>query len=790
LFSNAASYPNGTLIRADGDYKVFVIYSNKKRWLRNEAIFNSYKNSWDKIKVLSPKEVSAIPYNNLIRADGTKVYALNDLGYKRHILNPDIFSSYNLKWEDIADINQTEFANYPDCNLARQAGDLKIYYILGNVRRWIVSPDVFYLNHFNPDAVQIINAQDMSSYVLGDNITGKIDIIALTPTPTFTSTPAPTPTPTPTPVPIGTVSLTLSKDSSPASSTVYRGASNVSGLGIIFTAGTGASVKLTKLTVRIYTDADGTYDNGGYGSFAAENIVQNVSLYDDADNLISGPAGLTLVGTIGSAGGYYKAEFPNLAYNFPAGTQKKLVIKANLNDSFSGTKYFAFDVKPSADVQAQSSAGNPVSFSDQISNLNLSSSPSPSITCIQPGVLTVEVDSSTPAEAEVFAGTSNVVFAKYKFSAQNEAMTIKGLKLFNDYGVTKGDYDNNFDLITISYPKNSSGTIEEKMGYFSAGSLVFDYGQIGIYVPQNSSSVLSIRANLKAAGQGMRSGDMLKIGLFKSSDQWSSTGTLTNDFIVEGVSSGKRFYGLTNTIAVDNTSVNKMIIEGSKPTLASATLPSSVLIAGAQVFYKWAVTASGMSGIAWKLITFYVTGALSDGTYILTIGTDDTPTRVAYDGIYGIKSGGTAPDSCVISNIKVYNSSSGIQIGGTFYYRSRITSNNAGGYYLIFVSNAEEDIAQGATGTYELRGTFSTPLSGASVSVNIPSLSSSIFTNTYDYVAKNNENNSIGVDTSIIPTVSFVWSDQSAVSHSISTKDWRNDYKVSGLPTSASGMAK
>ncbi len=170
--SQAASYSNGTLIRADGDYKVFVIHNNKKRWLRNEAIFNSYKNSWDKIVVLPKATVDAIPYNNLIRADGTKVYALNDLGYKRHIFNPDIFDSYGLSWADVADISQTEFSYYPDCNIIRQDGDEKVYYIEGTTRRWIKTIEAFYANNFNWEALQIINAYDMNHYTLGPEITG------------------------------------------------------------------------------------------------------------------------------------------------------------------------------------------------------------------------------------------------------------------------------------------------------------------------------------------------------------------------------------------------------------------------------------------------------------------------------------------------------------------------------------------------------------------------------------------------------------------------------------------
>lgn len=178
LFTSAQTqiHPDGTLIRAEGNPKVFIIHHDKKRWLRNEAIFESYKHSWGAVKVLPPSEVNEIPYNNLIRADGTKVYALNDLGYKRHIFNPDIFNSYNLSWDDVADINQTELENYPDSNLVRQAGDEKVYYIEGTTRRWVKSTDAFNVNNFNWEAVQIINNIDINHYSIGVDVTVNVQV--------------------------------------------------------------------------------------------------------------------------------------------------------------------------------------------------------------------------------------------------------------------------------------------------------------------------------------------------------------------------------------------------------------------------------------------------------------------------------------------------------------------------------------------------------------------------------------------------------------------------------------
>ena len=44
------SYPEGSLLRAKGDYKVYIIKNNYKRWIQTAEIFNNYGHlSWDDI---------------------------------------------------------------------------------------------------------------------------------------------------------------------------------------------------------------------------------------------------------------------------------------------------------------------------------------------------------------------------------------------------------------------------------------------------------------------------------------------------------------------------------------------------------------------------------------------------------------------------------------------------------------------------------------------------------------------------------------------------------------------
>ncbi|MBI2674600.1 MAG: hypothetical protein HYX22_02585, partial [Candidatus Yanofskybacteria bacterium] len=60
LVSVAASYSNGTLLRASGGIKVYLINNNVKRWVSSLEVFafNGFK--WRDVKIVSKKKLSEI----------------------------------------------------------------------------------------------------------------------------------------------------------------------------------------------------------------------------------------------------------------------------------------------------------------------------------------------------------------------------------------------------------------------------------------------------------------------------------------------------------------------------------------------------------------------------------------------------------------------------------------------------------------------------------------------------------------------------------------------------------
>lgn len=779
--SNAAILKN-SLVKFSNSPEIYLIKDGRMLYIKNQEMFSSLGYNWSDVKNLSKTEKGKYQRMKLVKtAESPTVYYLTESGMKRPFVSPEAFLSYDNKWSDIITISDAHLAFFSENNLIRKWEDEKVYKIENGKKRWIKTVEAFNSLGLDWSKIAPVSPTELEAYQDGE----PIESGSATPTPTPTLTPTPSITPTPTSSP----SLTLTKSSTPDSSSVFKGATNVEGLGISFSAGTEGKVTLTKLIVRVYADdaVSSPFDNSGYGSTAVNSIVSTLSLFNESGSTIKSLVSLSLVGTIGSSGGYYKAEFSDLNYDFPAGSQDKFIVKANLTDTFTGSKYIAFDILPSEDVVAKDSNGNNISFSNQNQNLNLASHPVPKISCFQSATVSVEVDSATPSEAIVLGGSSDVGFTKYRFSSDTEATIVKGLKLYNSYGLRVGDYDDNISSVILSYPKDANGTTEEKTGILTNGILAFSEGSIGIYIPKGGSSFLTIKASLNSTGGEADTGDRPKISLAKVSNQWGSGSTLTDDFIAEGVSSGEKFYGIDNAITVDNSNVKQMIIRRSKPILSSVALPSAVIADGTNILYKWKNTANADGSLGWKMIIFNFSGKLNSSSTLFTIGTDDSVT--GQDGIYGIKDGESVADAKLISNLKIYNNLDSTQINGTFYYRSKTTTVDTGGYYAVFVAQ-EEQVINTEGVTYELRGDIASPIAGSIINVNIPYFSSATLTNSYDVVAGDNDSHAFGTGSSVVPTISYIWSDRSLATHSDISLDWANDYLISSIPTSVLQMIK
>jgi len=199
----------------------------------------------------------------------------------------------------------------------------------------------------------------------------------------------------------------------------------------------------------------------------------------------------------------------------------------------------------------------------------------------------------------------------------------------------------------------------------------------------------------------------------------------------------------SSTGVTDHSSLNKaassMYVFKSVPTITNVALPTTVLSAGVQTLAKFQVSSGGTGTISWGEIDFTVNAS--------TGVTVDTPTL--WDADAGTQ---VANVTCSGTTAVVCTSITDQEISGAKNY---ILKMNVGG----------------------------TIASGAYVSTNIANPSSHVVPATFaDASGANGGGNSVAA--------SFVWSDESATGHSLTTTDWNNDYLVKNLPTDSQTLTK
>lgn len=104
------------LARVEGDTRVYYITKRGfKKWIRNEEIFYSYQsNEWEDVVVVSPGDLDIYPEVDLIRHRGDyKVYKMEG-DTKRWIKTAEVFANLGYDWNDILSINDIEFNFYKE----------------------------------------------------------------------------------------------------------------------------------------------------------------------------------------------------------------------------------------------------------------------------------------------------------------------------------------------------------------------------------------------------------------------------------------------------------------------------------------------------------------------------------------------------------------------------------------------------------------------------------------------------------------------------------------------------
>jgi len=110
------SLADGTLIREQGDARVWIVQNGFLRHVRHPAIFGFYRHlRWEDVREVEPGTVARYRQSALVRALGDdKVYEIDAAGAKRWLnMTPEGFAASGRQWEAVYVINAAERDFYP-----------------------------------------------------------------------------------------------------------------------------------------------------------------------------------------------------------------------------------------------------------------------------------------------------------------------------------------------------------------------------------------------------------------------------------------------------------------------------------------------------------------------------------------------------------------------------------------------------------------------------------------------------------------------------------------------------
>ncbi|RLC34971.1 MAG: hypothetical protein DRZ76_01465, partial [Candidatus Nealsonbacteria bacterium] len=567
---------------------------------------------------------------------------------------------------------------------------------------------------------------------------------------------------------VGAGTLTVAAAATPGDQTLITGASESPFVGLVMTAGTAEDVRVTYLKLWVSSSGE-----------ASTTDVGNIALYD-GDTRLTTKKNLT-AGTAGTVHHYVSwsaSDFLNSSgIDIAKGQQKTITVKADLLGTATADHKIALGVSTTDDIATVGISSN----SDITETLTTGPSSASGVnydhantadnlyevTVAGAGTLTMANNADRPVTAIVAVGLADgvqvedVVFHKVDFTAAREDIYVKTFQVGRI-----GGSDADFASVSLWDGATQLGSDQTLVN----GSTTFSLSP-GSYwlLPKGVTKTLTIKADLNGIRtvdtSGASTGDAPKLRL--------------DNVTVQGVSSGS-----TSISTETGLEGNVQYLRQSKPTLASASLPSTVYGSGEKTLYRWTVTADSKGNIGWKKVVFDMSGSVTYGGSSHTVGcyTGDTSCEAKIQGVYMSTSTDTGFVQLIAtSSMKIYDVATGEQVTATTTATGWTVANADGIAKISFVAASEQIVAAGATKTYELRGTILQPgATGDNLMTKLADRGTTATSTTYAAVAGHSS------------LFSFIWSDRSGAggTHSSGSADWTHDYKVDGIPTATLTLSR
>ena len=341
------------------------------------------------------------------------------------------------------------------------------------------------------------------------------------------------------------------------------------------------------------------------------------------------------------------------------------------------------------------------------------------------GSLTVSNGAGDPVSNNILAGASSVNVGEFNFAAQNSSYTVQNLAI-----LVPDAQANNVSNVTLSYKDVNGAAQTVSRALVSTGSTyaTATFQGLTMYVPANDSANLDVSIGTPTIAANATSGAGIKVSL--------DTGITASTFRAVN-SAGVAKIQVNNGVNV--AAGGTFYVRKSIPTFAMVPTGSTVPSTG-QPLYKFSITADPAGAIEWTHLVFNIatssTNALSVTNLYLT---DDSSGTSLIDG---------------------YATSTATM--ATFDLGSNV---NTPKY---------QQVAAGATKTYDLYGTVAGFSSPATVTISLAS-DGTVLSGTHNEVA------------APWAAGNVVWSDRSGVNgvHNTGTADWTNGFLLKNFTSNA-----
>ncbi|MDA2936586.1 hypothetical protein MYX06_05205, partial [Patescibacteria group bacterium AH-259-L05] len=526
---------------------------------------------------------------------------------------------------------------------------------------------------------------------------------------------------------ITAASVTPSLASTPVTALQYViGASKIEGVGVVYTASDASAITLKQIGVRVYRNtavlfAEGTEDASPQGE------ITSAYLYDGTTLLST----KTLSATAATgAHDYGTATFDNLTVTVSKGSNKKLVVKFDV-DSSATAGYVAIGVPASA-ISAYDADGNDIS-SDVTVDINLvtaGTTPGRYAQVLAAGSLTVAADASSPDSDIVISGENDVVISKIKFTANDENWTVADLRVNLNTTANEGS----IEAVKIAFPGGTA------TGFLAGGFVNFT--GLAWTIEKDTEEILTISADLAVINPSIaETGREIQLGI---------------DFDTGFEANGASQTQIT-TFGSADVFGNAQYLRKTQPTVTGLVLPSTTLINGTQVISTFSVAANAKGDVWLKKFSWDIN--VSDITNVTSWALYQTGSSTAITGFW---SDGTTTSTT--GAVPLDNQAAVLEVE----------------------LDTEEAVAAGTTKTFELKGV----VTGASTA---DSISASLLNDDNDTVVAtggliDHATEGVRLDLSTDRAVDFLWSDKArGVDHTDSYQntflDWTNGYLLDTLPT-------